>query len=159
VINISKVLFPTDFSELSETALRYAVHFARDFEATLHVIHVVDEAYQYWMNMVPSPGTPGPIATGPDEDIIASAREHLERYVAEKIGDKVSTVTQVVSGRPYLEIVTYANNQGIDLVVIGTHGHGGLTHMLLGSVAEKVVRKAPCPVLTVHHPEREFILP
>ena len=62
-------------------------------------------------------------------------------------------------GGPYLEIVRYAQERQIDLIVMGTHGHGFTSHMLTGSVAEKVVRKAPCPVLTVHHPEHEFVIP
>jgi nucleotide-binding universal stress UspA family protein len=65
----------------------------------------------------------------------------------------------VRQGPPFLEIVRYAQEANIDLIVLGTHGRGGLAHMLLGSVAEKVVRKAPCPVLTVRHPEHEFVAP
>ncbi|MCG3178841.1 MAG: hypothetical protein BIFFINMI_01171 [Phycisphaerae bacterium] len=156
MINICKVLYPTDFSELSEAALNYALHFARDYEATLHVIHVVDEAYQYWMNMVPNTM---PVGVPPSQDVMKGADETLRKFVDQRVGGQVPTVVQVLAGRPWIEIVRYADSQGVDLVVIGTHGRGGLTHMLLGSVAEKVVRKAPCPVLTVHHPEREFILP
>jgi len=156
MIRIAKVLFPTDFSELSEGALRYALHFAQEYGATLHVLHVVDEAFEYWMNMAPNTM---PVGVAPIEDIVKSATAGLARFVADRIDPAIETVQQVLIGRPYVEIVTYAKNQGIDLIVIGTHGRGGLTHMLLGSVAEKVVRKAPCPVLTVHHPQREFILP
>jgi len=156
MIQITKILFPTDFSELSEAALKYAVHFARDYEATLHVIHVVDEAYQYWMSMAPSTI---PVGAPVLDDMVKNAQKALDRLVAEKIGPGIKTVPRILIGRPYVEIARYAKNQAIELIVIGTHGRGGLSHMLLGSVAEKVVRKAPCPVLTVHHPEHEFILP
>ena len=76
------------------------------------------------------------------------------------IGQSAKTIVKVVrQGPPFLEIVRYAQEANIDLIVLGTHGRGGLAHMLLGSVAEKVVRKAPCPVLTVRHPEHEFVAP
>ncbi len=76
------------------------------------------------------------------------------------IGQSAETIVKVVrQGPPFLEIVRYAQEANIDLIVLGTHGRGGLAHMLLGSVAEKVVREAPCPVLTVRHPEHEFVAP
>lgn len=156
MIQLNKILFPTDFSELSEAALRYAHQFARDYEATLHVIHVVDEAYQYWMSMTPSAV---PVGAPIVDDVVHNARKSMERLVAEKLTDGTTLVTQVLIGRPFLEIINYAREQSVDLIVIGTHGRGGLGQMLMGSVAEKVVRKAPCPVLTVHHPEHEFVLP
>ncbi|MDD4888722.1 MAG: universal stress protein [Phycisphaerae bacterium] len=156
MIQINKLLFPTDFSELSEAALKYALQFARDYKAELHVIHVVDEAYQYWMSMAPSTV---PVGAPIVEDVVRNASKSLEKLVADKLSQDVTVVHQVLIGRPFLEIIKYAKAQSIDLIVIGTHGRGGLGQMLMGSVAEKVVRKAPCPVLTVHHPEREFILP
>jgi len=156
MIQINKILFPTDFSELSEAALKYAVQFARDYTAGLHVIHVVDEAYQYWMSMAPSTV---PVGAPVVEDVVKSARKNLERLIHEKLPAELTVINQVLIGRPYLEIIKYASHQAIDLIVIGTHGRGGLSHMLMGSVAEKVVRKSPCPVLTVHHPEHEFLIP
>ena len=73
--------------------------------------------------------------------------------------EKFSAQIVTLVGSPFLEIVTYAKSHDIDLIVMGTHGRGPIAHMLMGSVAEKVVRKAPCPVLTVRHPEHEFIMP
>lgn len=140
MIQINKVLFPTDFSALSEAALRYAVHFARDYNAALHVIHVVDEAYQYWMSMAPSTV---PVGAPVVDDVAKISERDLRRLVEEKVGQDVKTVAAVLIGRPYMEICSYAEREAIDLIVIGTHGRGGLSHMLLGSVAEKVVRKAP----------------
>ena len=67
--------------------------------------------------------------------------------------------TEVGVRAPFTEIIRFAKDKDIDLIVMGTHGHTGLAHVLLGSVAEKVVRKAPCPVLTVRHPEHEFVHP
>lgn len=154
MIHIKKILFPTDFSLLSTAALKYAVHFARDYKAQLHIVHVVDEAYQYWISMAPSTV---PVGAPIVEDVVRHAREGLEKMVGERSLAEINVFTDVLVGRPFAEIVRYAAEHTIDLIVIGTHGRGGLSHMLLGSVAEKVVRKAPCPVLTVHHPEHEFV--
>jgi nucleotide-binding universal stress UspA family protein len=73
--------------------------------------------------------------------------------------EKHTVVRELRKGSPFLEIVRYAKDKNIDLIVLGTHGRSGLSHVLLGSVAERVVRKAPCPVLTVRHPEHEFVMP
>ena len=130
------------------------MQFARDYEAELHVVHVVDEAYQYWMSMAPSSV---PVGAPIVEDVVKSARKNLDRLVQEKIGAGLTVAPAVLIGRPFMEIVKYAQAQSIDLIVIGTHGRGGLSHVFMGSVAEKVVRKAPCPVLSVHHPEHDFV--
>ncbi len=155
MIQIKKILFPTDFSLLSIAALKYAVQFARDYKATLHIVHVVDEAYQYWISMSPSTV---PVGAPMVQDVVRSARQGLDRMIGERLPGGLEVVSEVLIGRPFAEIVKYAADKQIDLIVIGTHGRGGLSQMLLGSVAEKVVRKAPCPVLTVHHPEHEFVL-
>jgi nucleotide-binding universal stress UspA family protein len=153
---ISKILFPTNFSDLSEAALKYAIQFATDYRATLHVIYGVDNACQFSMGAYP-----GMIPNiMPRVDAMGKeAEKGVQRLAAERIGQSVKTVTKVLVGRPFEEINNYAANQVVDLIVIGTHGLGGVTHMLLGSVAEKVVRTAPCPVLTVHRPEHEFVQP
>ena len=154
MIQLKRILFPTDFSDLSEIALRYAMRFAEDYEAQLHVVHVVDEAYQYWMSMAPSSV---PVGAPIVEDVVKTARKNLERLIQEKVGAGLAVTQAVLIGRPFMEIVKYAQAQSIDLIVIGTHGRGGLSHVLMGSVAEKVVRKAPCPVLSVHHCEHDFV--
>lgn len=156
MIRLNKILFPTDFSRLSMGAMKYAVQFARDYEATLYVVHVVDEAYQYWISMAPSTV---PVGAPVVEDVVRHAREGLDRLIGEKLPGGLEVVSEVLVGRPFAEIVHYAAEKEIDLIVIGTHGRGGFTQVLLGSVAEKVVRKAPCPVLTVHHPEHDFVVP
>lgn len=156
MIKLAKILYPTDFSELSTCALRYARDLAETFNAKLHVIYVVDEAYQYWVAMGPNT-----IPVGPSpQDLRQLAEQQMSSFLAEQLGDaKFPVVSQVLQGRPFAEITRYARQQSIDLIVIATHGRGGLTHMLLGSVTEKVVRKAPCPVLTVRHPQHDFIMP
>jgi len=156
MIKMAKILYPTDFSELSTYALRYALSFAHAYQAKLHCLHVVDEAYQYWTAMGPNSVPVGPAT----EDILQSARKEMDSFAGEHLQDaEVEVITDVVLGRPFMEIIQYARKQCIDLIVLATHGRTGLTHVLLGSVAERVVRKSPCPVLTIRHPQHEFIMP
>lgn len=156
MIQLRRILFPTDFSELSLHGLQYARAFADSFKAELHVLHVVDEAYQYWMAMGPNSL---PIGPTPDE-IAKGAKEELDKFVGKNLaGFTAPMKSLILVGRPFLEIIRYAREKEIDLIVIGTHGRSGLRHVLLGSVAEKVVRKAPCPVLTIRDSEHEFVMP
>jgi len=156
MINLRRILFPTDFSDLSLHAFKYARSFAEAYKAELHVLHVVDEAFQYWMAMGPNSMPVGP---APDE-LEDVSRKELDKFVQTHMADVTAPLVQAVgSGRPFLEIIAYARRQGIDLIVIATHGRGELKHALLGSVAERVVRKAPCPVLTIRHPEHDFVMP
>jgi nucleotide-binding universal stress UspA family protein len=91
------------------------------------------------------------------DEWIKDARTRLASSVTDEEKKTLSVVTTTVLGHPVMEILRYANDNGIHLIVMGTHGRGPLGHMVLGSVAERVVRKAPCPVLTVRTPEREFV--
>jgi nucleotide-binding universal stress UspA family protein len=151
MINLGTVLVPTDFSECSDAALRYGRALASAFGATLHLLHVVQDPYtQPWA----AEAFPAPLGDMLNE-WQAQARDRLCKLIPE--AERATTMVMTLMGSPSLEIVRYAAEQGIDLIVIGTHGRGPLGHMLLGSVAERVVRKAPCPVLTVRHPQREFV--
>ncbi|UCG16047.1 MAG: universal stress protein [Phycisphaerales bacterium] len=155
-IQFNKILHPTDFSELSLHALQYARSLAETFGAQLHCFHVIDEAYQYWTAMGPemAPVTP------PVEDLTSIAESQMDRFADEHLmGMKFPPVTRVACGKPFAEIVAYAREAAVDLIVLATHGRGGLPHVLLGSTAEKVVRKAPCPVLTVRDPGHKFTMP
>jgi len=153
MINLKKILAPTDFSPYSEHALQYAGELAEQFGAELHVISVFDNTT--------------PIFTDPEMmqigDFVqrqeAAIREQLEAQPGPPWAEKLTVVRELRIGSAFLEIVRYAKQNDIDLIVMGTHGRSGLPHVLLGSVTEKVVRKAPCPVLTVRHPEHEFIMP
>lgn len=151
MISLKRILVPTDFSECSDAALKYARAFTEAFGGTLHLLHVVQDPYtQPWA----AEAFPAPLAemlTQWQEQ----ARQRLVALLPE--AERQATVIATAIGSPFYEIVRYASEQDIDLIVIGTHGRGPFGHMLLGSVAEKVVRKAPCPVLTVHHPEHEFV--
>jgi len=155
-IRISKILYPTDFSEVTLHALKYARELAGTFDAQLYCVHVVDEAYQYWTAMGPESVPVGVAA----EDLLSLAEGHMQRFADEHlVGLKYAPVTKVLVGAPFREIIAYARENTVDLIVLATHGRGGLSWVLMGSTAEKVVRKAPCPVLTVRHPEHEFVMP
>lgn len=156
MIKIESVLFPTDFADLSLPVLKYARSFANVFKARLHVIHVVDEAFQYWMAMGPSSLPVGPR----HEELVQASRQSMDAFVREHLADLGDgMVAEVLVGRPFMEIIRYAQRHHIDLIVLGTHGRGAISHALMGSVAEKVVRKAPCPVLTIRDPDHAFVMP
>ena len=145
-LKIAKILYPTDFSELSLRALAYARELAGTFGSQIHCLHVVDEAYQYWAAMGPESAPIGPAV----EDLRSYAEAHMQKFADEHlVGLKFVPITRVATGRPYDEIVQYALHNTIDLIVLATHGRGGIAHALMGGTAEKVVRKATCPVLTV----------
>jgi putative phosphoribosyl transferase len=137
-----KLLLATDFSPASERAREAALQLARAFEAEVTVLHVVE-----------SPRYPYPVAV--PSSTRQAATTDLDRVARAMQGAGVRTVPMLREGNPYAEIVTAAKDANVDLLIIGTHGHRGLDHLLLGSVAEKVVRVAPGAVLTVppwrHH--------
>jgi nucleotide-binding universal stress UspA family protein len=155
MIKIEHVLVATDFGEAAASALNYGREVARTFGAKLHVLHVVENTAMY----------AGPEAVGMDfgrfqADLEAGAQQRLARVVTAKDHEQLNAVTATRAGSATaLEIVNYAKQAGIDVIIIGTHGRGPMSHLLMGSVAEKVVRMAPCPVLTVRHPEHEFVIP
>jgi nucleotide-binding universal stress UspA family protein len=155
MIEVDRILYATDFSELSEWALGYAIYLARQCSAELHCVHVVDDSYQYWMTLDAAAIPAGP----PIEQIAEAAEKQLGEFVSSKVPAELTVVKKIVRGRPFVQIIRYAREKKMDLTVLGTHGHSGLTHILMGSVAEKVVRKSPCPVLTIRHPDHEFEMP
>jgi nucleotide-binding universal stress UspA family protein len=149
MIVLKSILVPTDFSDPSGSALTYARAFGETFGAALHLLHVIDEALFFAWEAPP-------LAR---DDIETSARRQLEQLLTDAERQRFNATLVLRTGSPFVEIVRYAREQNIDLIVMGTHGRGPIAHMLIGSVAEKVVRKAPCPVLTVRHPEHEFVMP
>lgn len=157
MITLKNVLVATDFSTASETALAYGRDLARTFGATLHVIHVVDDVTARTAIAVE-----GYIVDLSEiqRDVEKSARQQLEGIIMDDDRREIgATAVLKTSTTPALAIVSYAKDAEIDLVVMGTHGRGRMAHLLMGSVAERVLRIAPCPVLTVRHPEHEFLRP
>ncbi len=155
-IQFERILFPTDFSELAQSALDYAKKLTDTFSADLHCLHVVDDAYQYWSAMGPESIPVGP----PPEDLLELGRSRMEKFRELHLADlKTDPITHVSMGRPFSEIISYARDHKIDMIVMGTHGRGAIAHVLLGSTTEKVVRKSPCAVLTVRAEDHEFVMP
>jgi nucleotide-binding universal stress UspA family protein len=154
MIVIKNLLVATDFSDVSKVALTYGRALARTFGAALHVVNVVEILFTVT-------GLEGYItnAAGLSEDLEQAARRQLEAAITNE--DRRSLQVKAVllrSDKPAIAVVRYAKDAGIDLIVIGTDGHGRMAHLLTGSVAEHIVRLAPCPVMTVRHPEHEFVL-
>jgi nucleotide-binding universal stress UspA family protein len=154
VIQLNRILVPVDFSKFSDNALGYACAFAEQFGAELHLMHVLQDV----VAMMPEPGLFVPPSGDWLEDLEKSARDELAKLPEPAMRGKLQVVREVRQGAPFLEIIRYAREHKVDLIVLGTHGRSGLAHVLLGSVAEKVVRKSPCPVLSVRHPEHEFVM-
>ena len=153
MIALKTLLVPSDFSECSEAAVRYGLELARRFDAKLHLLHVVyDPALQPWA----TEGMTLPLLDAVDQ----WQKESRQRLIdAVPPADAGRVTVSATIGSPYAEILRYADENDVDLIVMGTHGRSGMSHVLLGSIAEKVVRHAPCPVLTVRHPQREFVEP
>ena len=146
MIPIKRILVPTDFSEPAEAALHWATTLAQDVDAQLYLLHVVPEPYVYpWGSE---------LSAMPLTDILVqseqSAEERMHRLAAETRLPLDRIVTRAVIGTPVDQILATVAEQNIDLIVLGTHGRGMVGHLLLGSVAERVIRRSPVPVLTVH---------
>jgi len=150
MIELKELLLPVDFSEASLKATEYALTLAHKFGANLHVLHVIEDPVVY-LPMYES----YPVPTRQQFETYAQTR--LENWIPEQEADGLKIELAWRHGRPHIEIVEFAEDTGIDLIVLGTHGRGAAAHLLLGNVAEKVVRKAPCPVLTVHAQGKQFV--
>lgn len=156
MIAIQNVLVATDFGEAADSALAYGRELAGRFGATLHVLHVAENVY------ITAFGAETYASFAPDlqREIEESAHRRLEEAVIDSDGSGPTTIPAVMtSSSPAFAIIDYANEHHIDLIIMGTHGRGTFGHFLMGSVAERVVRLASCPVLTIRHPERDFVHP
>ncbi len=153
-MQIKTILFPTDFSQGARAAMDHAISLAKDYNAKLILLYVIqDISIAEWY--IPSTLS----VTDLVEDMQRSAKNEMEKWGTE-VSAKVKDVDKmVVRGVPFVEIIKTAKDKNADLIVIGTHGRTGIDHMLFGSTAEKVVRKSPCPVLTVRIAGKEFKMP
>jgi nucleotide-binding universal stress UspA family protein len=155
MIRLKNVLVATDFSETSKAALAYGRELARTFGAKLHLLHIADNImlrYAYDGSFI----LPSDVQT----DFENAARTRLEQLLGDDDRRELGAVAVLRTSNVAADsIVDYAKETNVDVIVIGTHGRRALAHLLLGSVAERVVRAAPCPVLTVRHPEHEFLAP
>jgi nucleotide-binding universal stress UspA family protein len=149
MITLKQILVATDFSECSQVALAYGRALTRQFQARLHVMHVVEtlEMGGY------SADVPSVLA-----DLEAEENARLAALITDDDRRELGADTTLATWQaPAHAVVEYATREHVDLIVVGTHGRRGLAHLVMGSVAEKIVRTAPCPVLTVRRPEREFV--
>ena len=156
MINIDRILVATDFSEFSQPAMAYGCAIASRFDSQLHLLHVCPDPAM----LIPEAGGLG--GTGlieQGEAIQKSAMEQLQTLPPDNWENGKDVIRACRVGPTFLEIIQYAKENEIDLIVIGTHGRTGLVHLLMGSVAENVVRKSPCPVLTVKPEGHQFVMP
>lgn len=144
-MNVQRILFPTDFSEQSQAAEKSACDLADQFRAELHVLHVLHDLF------LTMPQTAAALLIPPKalEDVINYAEAEIQKFPPSSWASGKQVVRVVRIGTTHDTIVQYAKENAIDMIVIGTHGRTGLSHVLLGSVAERVVQHAPCSVLTV----------
>lgn len=148
---ISKVLVPIDFSEYSKNAFKYSIDFVKLFDAELFLIYVVEPI------IYPADFSLGQVAIPSiDIDMQKKAEDELNSLAKQFIKNNLKYKIVIKTGKPFVEINEYAKEQDIDMIIIATHGHTGLEHLLFGSTTEKVVRKAPCPVLTLREPIKGF---
>ncbi|HAS18298.1 MAG TPA: universal stress protein [Nitrospiraceae bacterium] len=146
-----KILFPTDFSESAENASRYALSLAKKYGSKVYVIHVI-EPFTYTTEF-------GLDFSAQLKEMEASARRLLDDVAASIKKNNLDVESVLITGEPFVEIIKYARKEQVDLIVMATHGRSGIEHMLMGSVAEKVVRKSPCPVLTIKKSGQTFTMP
>jgi nucleotide-binding universal stress UspA family protein len=147
-IQVRKILAPTDFSEHSSYALHYARTFADRWNAELHLLNVIEPA------VFPTEAglTPMGLINLDSELSTAAERAMDEMLKREELRGAEHLMTTIAHGRASTAIIEYSQSNGIDLIVIATHGRTGLEHLIFGSTAERVVRESPCPVLTVRPP-------
>ena len=148
-----KILCPIDFSEFTDEILEYALDIAKKYNSELHLIHVIPNLNYF---------TPYESFFTPENLIVVEKNMEAEvnkdfDAIMKKIDIPAKKIIR--TGAAFVEIIDYARSESIDLIIIGTHGLTGLEHILIGSVAERVIRKAPCPVLTVRTKSRQFKMP
>jgi nucleotide-binding universal stress UspA family protein len=150
MIDIKNILCPVDHSDCSKEALKYAVSFAIKDNSKLYLLHVIDiRTFDESINAM----TP----QIPDDETLAQLKTKLLDCIPEEMRDDMNVEALVVQGIPFVEIISTAKKNDVDMIVLGSHGRTGIAHMMMGSVSEKVVRKAPCPVLTVRKSDHKFI--
>ena len=152
MIALKQILVATDFSEPADVAVNYGRDLARAYDATLHVVHVIEDMLTFY---------------GPDigfaladvaRNVEAAVQRDLDSTISKQEDDTLKVVATVKRGSNVAHAITeYATANAIDLIIVGTHGRGAVSRFLMGSVAERVVRSAPCPVLTVRAHERDFV--
>jgi nucleotide-binding universal stress UspA family protein len=158
MVKFDHILVPTDFSKFSKYALDYAITIANTFGAKITLIHITNEKELVALQQVSTYFEPGKL-----EELMkqreSEDQKQLDGFIPPELKKGITVETIHPVGIPFVEIIKTAREKAVDLIVIATHGRSGLSHMLFGSVAEKVVRKSTCPVLSIRPPEHEFAMP
>ncbi|MCF7822640.1 MAG: universal stress protein [Candidatus Marinimicrobia bacterium] len=153
-MQFTRILVPTDFSESAKFALPFAIDLAQKYHSKLFIIHVVEPI------VVPVDFAWGTYSYPDIEKQLGGfVEESMAKILKDHIPPGIEAEATQLNGKSWREIITFAKEQEMDLIVMATHGLSGLSHALYGSTTEKVVRKAPCPVLTVRHPDVKFEMP
>lgn len=148
---IKKILVPIDFSDYSKKALQYTVKFAKSFSAELYLVYVIEPM------VYPADLSMGQMVIPQSEvNLSEKANNELAELATNAIGESLKYNILIKTGKPFMEVIETASEVDADLIIIATHGHTGVEHLLFGSTSEKVVRKAPCPVLTLREPIKGF---
>ena len=162
-MKLTRILAPTDFSKYSGFALEWAAYLAQCMKADLVLLHVISEEEGKIMEEIIGEGAVIQIPKGIRQNVVEDRqkklKEQYEMVVARDIKASLKAEEMIRIGVPFLEVVKVAKEKDVDLIVMGTHGRTGLSHVLIGSVAEKVVHHAHCGVLTIKHPQYKFIAP
>jgi nucleotide-binding universal stress UspA family protein len=150
-IVLNHILVPIDFSENSKKALRYAIPLAEKFGASVTLINIIEPT------VFPSDFGFGQMSF-PDveQELVTKSKTELDEIVS-GLSTTAPVATVVKTGIPFVEVTSYADEEKVDLIIVATHGRTGVEHILFGSTAEKIIRKAPCPALVVRAEERDFI--
>ena len=144
LLNIRRILVPIDFSVHSKNALRYAVPMAESFGASLHLVYVVEPTV-YPADL----GFGQVVLPGVEEELRDKGLDELRKLIEREIGDRAKATSVVRTGKPHQEILREAEEREVDLIIVASHGHTGVEHILFGSTASRIVRLAKCPVLTI----------
>ncbi|MDQ1273734.1 MAG: hypothetical protein QG591_2364 [Planctomycetota bacterium] len=153
MIKLKKILCPIDFSDCSIYALSYAIDLSTKERASLYLIHVIETHISGMGDIVKQ------IDLLLDDKQIENLRMKLTNLIPDKMRTNIHIQPIVEKGIPFVEIIKTAKDNHIDVIIMGTHGRTGLGHILIGSVAERVIRSAPCPVLSIRLPNQVFSMP
>jgi len=143
-VSVNHILLPFDFSIHSKNALRYAVLMAKEFDASLHLVYVVEPTL-YPADL----GFGQVVLPEVEDDLVEEGEKQLLSIIKDHIGKDVQATSVVRRGKPHQEILQEAEERKIDLIIVPTHGHTGVEHILFGSTAERIIRNAKCPVMTL----------
>jgi len=146
-VDFKKILFPTDFSKTAEYTLDYAISMAEKYNARLHLLHVVDESVDMTGFYLPHTSI-----EAEESNMVSAAKKTLDRLCHLKLRNTKNYDTKILKGVPSKEIVNYVNENGIDLLIMGTQSKKGIEQLIFGSTAKKVFKKVSCPVLTILPP-------